>query len=67
MADRITPGLIREQYGEEGFNDLIGFLMNLQPAGGCDGSGDTATPVASPVASPVAIDPENNEATPGAG
>jgi cytochrome c oxidase subunit 2 len=65
MADTVTPGLIRETYGDEGFNDLIGFLMGLQPEGGCagaEGSTNTATPAASPVAIPA-----NTEATPGAG
>ena len=52
MAEQITPGLIRDTYGDEGFNELIDFLETLQPEGGCIGS-DTvggATPVASPVA-----------------
>jgi hypothetical protein len=53
MADRITPGLIRDTYGEEGFNELMDYLSSLQPAGGCDNPGAAATPVASPVASPV--------------
>jgi cytochrome c oxidase subunit 2 len=70
MADVITPGLIRESSGDEGFNDLIDYLMSLQPAGGCvgtdaaDGSpaadGSAATPVASPVASPVATPEESD-------
>jgi cytochrome c oxidase subunit II len=52
MAEQITPGLIRDTYGDDGFNELIDFLGTLQPEGGCIGS-DTvgeATPVASPVA-----------------
>ncbi len=53
MADQITPGLIRDTYGEDGFNELMDFLSSLQPAGGCDNPGAAATPVASPVASPV--------------
>jgi cytochrome c oxidase subunit 2 len=53
MADQITPGLIRDTYGEEGFNELMDYLSSLQPAGGCDNPGAAATPEASPVASPV--------------
>ena len=52
MAEQITPGLIRDTYGDEGFDERIDFLETLQPEGGCIGS-DTvggATPVASPVA-----------------
>ena len=54
MADVVTPGLIRDSAGEEGFNELIDYLMSLKPADGCAGEksadGTTATPVASPVA-----------------
>jgi cytochrome c oxidase subunit 2 len=49
MADAITPGLIRDTYGEEGFNELMDYLSSLQPAGGCDDPGAVASPVASPV------------------
>ncbi|MDQ3541836.1 MAG: cytochrome c oxidase subunit II [Chloroflexota bacterium] len=54
MADVITPGLIRERYGDDGFNALIDYLMGLQPAQGCNNENPGATPAASPVASPVA-------------
>jgi cytochrome c oxidase subunit 2 len=57
MADVITDGLIRERYGDEGFNELIDYLMSLQPAGGCvgtEGWSPVASPAASPSASPVA-------------
>src|SRR5680860_176680 len=53
MADQITPGLIRETFGDDGFNDLIDYLMSLHPDGGCVGEEGTALP-ATPVASPVA-------------
>jgi cytochrome c oxidase subunit 2 len=49
MADVITPGLIREQVGDEGFNELIDFLGSLQPAGGCYGTEASGTPAATPV------------------
>jgi cytochrome c oxidase subunit 2 len=49
MADVITPGLIREQVGDEGFNELIDFLGSLQPAGGCVGTEASGTPAATPV------------------
>jgi len=54
MADVITPGLVRETYGDEGFDALIEYLMGLHPPQGCDNENPGATPAASPVASPVA-------------
>jgi cytochrome c oxidase subunit 2 len=57
MADQITEGLIRDTYGDEGFNELIDYLVSLQPAGGCvgtEGWSPVASPAASPAASPVA-------------
>lgn len=67
MASQITPGLLKSQYGEEGFNELLAYLATLQPEGGCASIGAVnhlgednvagatdATPVASPVASPEA-------------
>ena len=53
MAAVVGPGMIRQQFGDDGFNALIDYLLTLQPAGGCDNP-TSATPVASPVASPVA-------------
>ncbi len=52
MADQITPGLIRDTYGDEGFNELIDYLESLHPEDGCVVLGPTigteadATPVA---------------------
>ncbi len=54
MATQITPGLIRNTYGEEEFNALIDYLMGLQPVGGCLDGSAAGTPGASPGASPVA-------------
>jgi len=65
MAVQITDGLIRERYGDEGFNELIDYLLSLQPEGGCIGDEAAAgapppgvlpaTPDASPVSgTPVA-------------
>lgn len=69
MADQITEGLIRETYGDDGFNELIDYLMSLQPAGGCVGTEaaegapspgvlsatpDATPPGATPAATPVA-------------
>jgi cytochrome c oxidase subunit 2 len=53
MADQITDGLIRDNYGDDGFNELIDYLMSLQPEGGCVGT-DGASPAGTPVATPVA-------------
>jgi len=53
MADQIAPGLIRDTYEEDGFNELIDYLMSLQPEGGCVGA-EPADGQATPVASPVA-------------
>jgi len=54
MAQVVGPGMIRKQFGDDGFNALIDYLLTLQPAGGCGGDG-SATPVASPVASPFPV------------
>ena len=53
MADQITPGFIRQNFGDDGFNELIDYLTTLEPAGGCDNP-QAAAPAASPAASPVA-------------
>jgi cytochrome c oxidase subunit 2 len=54
MADVVTPGLIRDTYGDEGFDALIEYLMGLHPPQGCTDENPGGTPVASPSASPVA-------------
>jgi cytochrome c oxidase subunit 2 len=65
MSTQITDGLLKDQFGEEGFAELLTYLGTLQPAGGCASIGATnhlgvdnvagvATPAASPEASPVA-------------
>ena len=60
MGEVINPGTVRDQYGDDGFNALIDYLMGLQPEGGCVGSEGWTPPVVSPVASPIA----SPEATP---
>jgi len=64
MADQVTEGLVRESYGDDGFDALIDYLMALQPAGGCVGTeaaegapppGVVATPAGTPAATPAAV------------
>jgi len=63
MADVVTPHYIREQVGDEGFTELIDFLLTLEPEGGCYGeNAGEGTPVASPVASPIASPVANEQA-----
>jgi cytochrome c oxidase subunit 2 len=52
MADVITPHYIRDQLGDDAFNELIDYLMTLHPEGGCVGS--ETVPGATPVATPGA-------------
>jgi cytochrome c oxidase subunit 2 len=54
MATQIGPGIVRETYGEDGFDALIDYLMGLEPVQGCNNENPGATPIASPAASPVA-------------
>jgi cytochrome c oxidase subunit 2 len=72
MSTQITAGLIRDNFGEQGFNDLMGYLATLQPAGGCEsigavnylGADNVLEPAASPEASPVASPEASPVATP---
>jgi cytochrome c oxidase subunit 2 len=55
MATQIKPGVVPD----EELDELVDYLMTLQPAGGCDnflsaGATPAATPGASPAASPAA-------------
>jgi cytochrome c oxidase subunit 2 len=62
MATQITKGFIKENFTEQGFNDLMDYLATLQPEAGCAsigavnylGEDSVAVPEASPGASPVA-------------